>query len=89
MNYKYQIRQIIYNWTLTLPLDDLSGESIVTTVDRERLYLELISSVRLMIRRRHAAVSILKGLFHHLADRIKRKIITGKSGVPVRYLRQS
>lgn len=43
MKHQYLIQQILYNWKLTLPIEDQTGESIVTTDDINRLNQELIS----------------------------------------------
>ena len=39
------IREILYRWSRSLPVDEQSGESIVTVEEIERLNHELISSL--------------------------------------------
>lgn len=46
MKHQYIVRQILYNWTRTLPIDEQSGESFVSTEDIDRLSDELISVVK-------------------------------------------
>ncbi|MBI5021789.1 MAG: hypothetical protein HZB59_10145 [Ignavibacteriales bacterium] len=45
MNRQYIIRQILYNWTRTLQIEEQSGESFITSEDIDRLNDELISIV--------------------------------------------
>jgi len=45
MNRQYIVRQILYNWTRTLHIDEQSGESFITSEDIDRLNDELISII--------------------------------------------
>lgn len=45
MKRQFMIRQILYNWTRTLQIEEQSGESFITSEDIDRLNNELISII--------------------------------------------
>ena len=83
MKLKQIIKQIVYNWTLTLPIDGQSGESIVTARDIDRLYTELISAIPTLLRMQRSAGS-LKEILFRLKSGFVARFIAGKPGIPVR-----
>ena len=62
------IRQILYNWVRVLPIDEFSGESIVTAEDVERLNQELSEHLESNTENRHIKWLLSKFFRIHLRN---------------------
>jgi len=70
MKPNYEIQQILYNWVRTLPIDDLTGESIVTHEHIDHLGLELSETIHDLGESRHNWRMLSRFITTHLRSNI-------------------